>query len=163
MSQEAVRRFNNPRELLGREGMSLGPTPWLRIEQERIDRFAEATEDYQWIHVDVERAKTGPFGGTIAHGYLTMSLAAYFVPQMLTVDNIAWGVNVGLDRLRFLAPVRAGARLRALGEIVKVEENKGGIQTVIRVTIEIEGGDKPACVLDMVTRSFPQDNGRNDA
>jgi len=159
----AIPHFNSPRELLGREGMSLGPTPWLRIEQERIDRFAEATEDYQWIHVDVERARTGPFGGTIAHGYLTMSLAAYFLPQMLVVDNVAWGVNVGLDRLRFLAPVRAGARLRALGEIVKVEENKGGIQTVIRMTIEIEGGDKPACVLDMVTRSFPRDNGRNNA
>ena len=154
----AIPHFNSPRELLGREGMRLGPTPWLTIAQERIDRFAAATGDHQWIHVDVERAKTGPFGGTIAHGYLTMSLAAYFVPQMLTVDNIAWGVNVGLDRLRLLAPVRAGARLRGVGEIVKAEENNSGIQTVIRVTIEIEGEDRPACVLDMVTRSFPRDN-----
>ena len=147
--------YNHPRDLIGKEGTRFGPTEWLTIDQERVDRFADATGDHQWIHVDVERAKSGPFGGTIAHGYLTLSLVGYFLPQLLVVNHVSMGVNVGADRLRFISPVPVGSRIRAVGEIIRVEEIKGGIQTVVRVTVEIEGSEKPACVLDMISRSYP--------
>lgn len=148
--------FESPTALLGKEGCDLGVTPWLAIEQPRIDLFAEATEDRQWIHCDVERAKAGPFGGPIAHGYLTSSLFAYFLPQLLEIEKLGMGVNVGMDRLRFIAPVRAGSRIRARGEIIRIEEMKGAFQATTRVTIEIEGGDKPACIGDVVGRYFPE-------
>ena len=125
------------------------------VDSERIIAFANATGDHQWIHVDVERAKDGPFGGTIAHGYLTMSLVNFFLPQLIDVQGFAHAVNVGADRLRFLAPVKVGSRIRGVGEIVAVEEIKGAIQSVVRVTVEIEGGDKPACVVDTISRYFP--------
>lgn len=146
--------FASPRDLLGQEGRQFGPTGWLVIEQDRIDGFAEVTGDHQWIHVDPERAKAGPFGGTIAHGYLTLSLANHFLPQLVDVRGFAHGVNVGADRLRFLAPVPVGSRIRGVGELVKVEEVKGAIQSTLRITIEIEGGDKPACVVDTISRYF---------
>ena len=154
--------YASPRDLIGQEGTVLGPTEWLAIEQDRVNGFAEVTGDHQWIHVDVERAKEGPFGGTIAHGYLTMSLVNYFLPDLIEVRGFSHAVNVGLDKLRFLAPVRVGSRIRASGEIVSVEEIKGGIQTVTRVTIEIEGADgqpaeRPACVLDAIARYYPAD------
>ncbi len=148
--------FAKPADLIGKEGTRLGPTQWLAIEQDRVDGFAEVTGDHQWIHVDVERAKEGPFGGTIAHGYLTMSLVNYFLPQLIEVHGFAHAVNVGADRLRFLSPVKVGSRIRATGEIVSVEEVKGAIQSVVRVSIEIEGQDKPACVLDTISRYFPE-------
>ncbi len=148
--------FETPAALIGSEGTPLGPTEWLAIEQERVDGFAEVTGDRQWIHVDVERAKDGPFGGTIAHGYLTMSLVNYFLPQLIEVRGFAHAVNVGADRLRFLAPVKVGARIRGVGEIISVEEVKGAIQSVVRVTVEIEGSDKPACVVDTISRYFPE-------
>lgn len=148
--------FERPADLIGKEGTRLGPTEWLAIEQDRVDGFAEVTGDHQWIHVDVERAKTGPFGGTIAHGYLTMSLVNYFLPQLIKVRGFAHAVNVGADRLRFLNPVKVGSRIRGTGEIVSVEEVKGAIQSVVRVTVEIEGQDKPACVLDTISRYFPE-------
>jgi acyl dehydratase len=151
------RIFDTPHALIGQEGQQLGPTDWLEIDQARVDGFAAVTGDHQWIHVDVERARQGPFGGTIAHGYLTMSLVNAFLPDLIEVRGFAHAVNVGLDRLRFLAPVKVGSRIRAVGEIVGVEEVKGGIQSVVRVTIEIEGGDKPACVVDTISRYFPQD------
>ena len=147
--------YNDPRDLIGKEGTRFGPTEWLTIDQERVDRFADATGDHQWIHVDVERARSGPFGGTIAHGYLTMSLVGYFLPQLMAVNHVSMGVNVGADRLRFISPVLVGSRIRAVGEIVRVEEIKSGIQSVVRVTVEVEGSDKPACVLDMISRSYP--------
>ena len=134
----------------------LGPTDWLAIEQDRVDGFAEVTGDHQWIHVDVERAKAGPFGGTIAHGYLTMSLVNLFLPQLIEVRGFVHAVNVGADRLRFLNPVRVGSRIRAVGEIVSGEEVKGAIQSVVRVTIEIEGQEKPALVIDTISRYFPE-------
>ena len=148
--------FAKPADLIGAEGTQLGPTEWLLIDQERVNGFAEVTGDHQWIHVDVERAKAGPFGGTIAHGYLTMSLVNYFLPQLIEVQGFAHAVNVGADRLRFLAPVKVGSRIRGVGEIVGVEEVKGAIQSIVRVTVEIEGADKPACVVDTISRYFPE-------
>ena len=148
--------FARPQDLTGAEGTQLGPTEWLAIDQARVDGFAEVTEDRQWIHVDVERAKAGPFGGTIAHGYLTMSLVNHFLPQLIEVRGFTHAVNVGADRLRFLNPVRVGARIRGRGEIVSVEEVKGAMQSVVRVTVEIEGEDKPACVVDTISRYFPE-------
>jgi acyl dehydratase len=151
-----TRIFNQPGELIGAEGTQLGPTDWLLIEQSRVDGFAEVTEDRQWIHVDVERAKDGPFGGTIAHGYLTMSLVNHFLPQLIEVRGFSHAVNVGADRLRFLNPVKVGSRIRGRGEVVGVEEIKGAVQSIVRVTIEIEGADKPACVVDTISRYFPE-------
>jgi acyl dehydratase len=148
--------YASPRELIGQEGTTLGPSEWLRIEQDRVDGFAEVTGDHQWIHVDVERAKEGPFGGTIAHGYLTMSLVNLFLPELIEVRGFTHAVNVGTDRLRFLAPVKVGNRIRGVGEIVSVEEIKGAIQAVVRVTVEIEGSDKPACVVDTISRYYPE-------
>ncbi|MFN5632628.1 MAG: MaoC family dehydratase [Sphingomonadales bacterium] len=151
-----TRIFETPATLIGAEGTKLGPTDWLAIDQNRVNGFAEVTGDHQWIHVDVERAKDGPFGGTIAHGYLTMSLVNYFLPQLIEVRGFAHAVNVGADRLRFLSPVKVGSRIRGVGEIVGVEEVKGAIQSVVRVTVEIEGSDKPACVVDTISRYFPE-------
>ena len=148
--------YPTPTALIGAEGTALGPTDWLQIDQTRVNGFAEVTGDHQWIHVDEERAKDGPFGGTIAHGYLTMSLVNFFLPQLIEVQGFAHAVNVGADRLRFLAPVKVGSRIRGVGEIVSVEEIKGAIQSVVRVTVEIEGSDKPACVVDTISRYFPE-------
>lgn len=151
-----TRIFASPSDLAGQEGTALGPTEWLAIDQDRVNGFADVTGDHQWIHVDVDRAKDGPFGGTIAHGYLTMSLVNYFLPQLIEVRGFAHAVNVGADRLRFLSPVKVGSRIRGVGEIVKVEEIKGAIQSIVRVTVEIEGSDKPACVVDTISRYFPE-------
>ena len=148
--------FASPRELVGQEGARLGPTDWLAIEQDRVDRFADATGDRQWIHVDVDRARDGPFKGTIAHGYLIVSLVNTFLPQLLDVRGFSHGVNVGTDRTRFIAPVPVGSRIRATGEIVGVEEIKGAVQSIVRVTIELEGSDRPACVLDTISRYYPE-------
>ncbi len=145
-----------PSDLLGMVGTSMGPTGWISVEQDRVDGFADVTGDYQWIHVDVERAKSGPFGGTIAHGYLTLSMINLFLPELVEVRGFAHAVNVGLDRLRFLAPVKVGSRIRAVSEIVSAEEIKGAIQSVVRVTIEIEGSEKPALVADTISRYFPE-------
>jgi acyl dehydratase len=149
--------YASPRDLLGQEGVKLPASEWLTIDQDRIDGFGKITGDLQWIHVDPERAKSGPFGATIAHGYLTLSLVNYFLPQMIEVRGFSAGVNVGADRLRFLTPVKVGSRIRSVGEIVSVEEVKAGaIQSVVRVTVEIEGEDRPACVVDTISRYFPE-------
>ena len=148
--------FQHPSELAAAVGQHLGYSDWLEITQERVDRFADATGDHQWIHVDPERAKHGPFGGTIAHGYLTMSLVNLFLPQILEVRGIAMGVNYGADRLRFPAAVRVGARVRGGGELLLVEEVKGGaVQATVRVTVEIEGNDRPGCVVETISRFIP--------
>lgn len=149
--------FASPRDLLGKEGTELGVSDWLTIDQERIDGFAQVTGDHQWIHVDPVRAKSGPFGTTIAHGYLTLSLVNLFLPQILEVRGFSAGVNVGVDNLRFLSPVPVGSRIRGKGQIVKVETVKAGaIQSVVRITVEIEGKEKPACVVDTISRYFPE-------
>lgn len=148
--------FESPRDLLGKEGTDLGVSDWIEIDQKRIDAFADATDDHQWIHVDPERAKQGPFGSTIAHGYLTMSLVNRFLPEIVQVHGISMGVNYGSDKLRFPAPVPVGSRIRGRAELVKAEEVKGGaIQSTVRVTVEIEGSDRPACVVDTISRYVP--------
>ncbi len=148
--------IDKPADLLGMVGTKMGPTGWIKVEQNRVDGFAEVTGDHQWIHVDAERAKSGPFGGTIAHGYLTMSMINLFLPELMEVRGFAHAVNVGLDRLRFLAPVVTGSRIRAVSEIVLAEEIKGAIQAIVRVTIEIEGSEKPALIADTISRYYPE-------
>ncbi|MDI1328511.1 MAG: MaoC family dehydratase [Brevundimonas sp.] len=148
--------FETANELLGRVDAPLGVSDWVRIDQDRIDGFAQVTGDDQWIHVDPERARTGPFGATIAHGYLTVSLANLFLPQIIEVRGISMGVNVGCDNIRFLAPVRVGSRLRGSGLLLRAEEAKGGsVQATVRITVEIEGEARPACVLDAISRYYP--------
>lgn len=146
--------FTSAEELKGAVGSSYGPTQWLTVEQPRVDTFATATGDDQWIHVDVERARQGPFGGTIAHGYLTLSLVNLFLPQLIGVEGMKMGVNYGCDRVRFPDAVRVGARLRARAEIVETQDVPGGIQVKTRVTLEIEGGAKPACIADTLSRYY---------
>lgn len=147
--------FESPEALLAAVGQALGQSEWLAITQARIDKFADATDDHQWIHVDPVRAKDGPFGATIAHGYLTLSLMAKFLPQVVDVRGMKMGVNYGTDKVRFPAPVRAGRRIRARGELVAAERTKdGAVQATIRVTVEIEGESKPACVADTISRYY---------
>ena len=147
--------FDNPAALLGAVGQQLGHSDWLEIDQARIDMFANATGDHQWIHVDPDKAAAGPFGKTIAHGYLTLSLANLFLPQIMQVNNVSMGVNYGCEKVRFPAAVPVGSRVRGSGELISAEEVKGGVQVVVRMTIEIEGGDRPACVIDTISRFFP--------
>ena len=139
-------------DLAGAVGTNLGATEWLTIDQERINQFADATDDHQWIHVDTEAAKKGPFGTTIGHGYLTMSLCAPFLGQLLSVGGTSMGINYGIDKARFITPVPSGGRVRGTGEIISVTEIPGGAQVVVRLTIELEGAAKPAAVVDTVTR-----------
>lgn len=148
--------FKTPHELQDKVATVLGESQWLTIDQERINLFAEATGDHQWIHVDPERAKDGPFGACIAHGYLTLSLVSLFLPEIMDVQGISMGVNYGTDKVRFPNSVKVGARIRGVGELVKVEEVKGGIQSTVRVTVEIEGEDRPACVVDTISRYYPE-------
>ena len=147
--------FKTPHELLQAVGKPLGHSDWLLIDQSRINLFADATGDHQWIHVDPVKAKDGPFGACIAHGYLTLSLVNLFLPQIVDVQGISMGVNVGCGKIRFPMPVKVDSRVRGFGEVVEAEEVKGGIQAVIRVTVEIEGSEKPACVVDTISRYFP--------
>jgi acyl dehydratase len=148
--------FETPNALKDSVGKQLGYSEWLRIEQDRVNQFAEATGDHQWIHVDEERAKSGPFGATIAHGYLTLSLVSYFLPQIIEVRGFDFAVNYGCNKVRFPAPVAVGSRIRGGAEIVSVEEFKGAIQSIVRVTVEIEGKDRPACVAETVSLYYPE-------
>jgi len=143
-----------PGDLLGKEGLKIGPSDWMDVSQERINTFAEATDDYQWIHVDEERAKEGPFGTTIAHGYLTLSLAAKLMPEILEIKGMKMGINYGTDKVRFLNPVKSGSRVRGFGEFIEIKEVTGGYQSTLRLTIEIEGEEKPACVVDTISRYY---------
>ena len=134
-------------------GTHLGWTDWVEITQDRIDRFADATGDHQWIHVDGERARAeSPFGGPIAHGYLTLALSNMLLPQLLHVPAASSGVNYGTGKVRFPAPVPEGSRIRAGAEITAVEEVAGGLQTTVLVTLELEGSTKPACVIESLSR-----------
>ena len=147
--------FKTPKELLDNIGASLGCSEWIEIDQQRINLFADATGDHQWIHVDPERAKDGPFGTCIAHGYLTLSLVNLFLPQIIDVQGISMGVNVGCEKIRFPLPVKVNSKIRGKGELISAEEKGGGIQALIRVTVEIESEEKPACVVDTLSRYFP--------
>lgn len=152
MAQPRV--FGSLDELRDAVGEELGTSDWLEIDQKRIDLFAEATGDHQWIHVDQEKAAAGPFGTTIAHGYLTLSLLPAFVPQLMRVDNVKMGINYGTNKVRFPATVPVGSRLRATARIAEVTEVPGGVQLATLVTIEREGGDKPVCVAESVSRFY---------
>ena len=146
--------FNSADELKAAIGKPLGATEWLTITQERINTFADATDDHQWIHVDPVRAKDGPFGAPIAHGYLTLALAARFMPELIDV-RMKMGVNYGTDKVRFPAPVKVGQRVRGSGEIIALEPTKdGAVQSTLRLTVEIEGSNKPACVADTISRYY---------
>jgi acyl dehydratase len=144
--------FANLDELSRAVGRHLGYSDWWEVSQEQIDTFAEATGDHQWIHVDPVRAAAGPFGTTIAHGYLTLSLSNYFLPQIVEVQGTSMGVNYGVNRVRFPAPVPVGSRLRAGAELAAVDPIPGGVQTTIVITIEVDGRDKPACVIESLSR-----------
>ena len=147
-----MKSFSSPDELLSERGSHLGYSRWIEIDQNRIDLFAEATGDNQWIHVDTQKASEGPFGMTIAHGYLTLSLTNHLLPEIFHVEGISMGINYGTDRVRFPSPVTVGSSVRLGAELLDVTEIEGGVQTVIRLTVEIEGGERPACVVDSLSR-----------
>tara|TARA_B100001996_G_scaffold302067_1_gene242636 strand:- start:1927 stop:2382 length:456 start_codon:yes stop_codon:yes gene_type:complete len=144
--------FKTPSDLLGTEGTDLGVTSWEVITQERINLFADATGDHQWIHVDPEQAKDGPFGATIAHGYLTLSLTNLFLPNLLEVTQVSMGINYGVNKVRFPSPVTVGSRVRGQGVITEVTEISGGVQVIVSLTVEIENQPKPACVVESISR-----------
>jgi acyl dehydratase len=136
-------------------GDTFGPSSWLEITQERIDGFADATGDHQWIHVDPEKAAQGPFGTTIAHGFLTLSLLVKFIDEVRpSSGDFRMGINYGVNRVRFPAPVPVGSKLRAHFKVLEVTEVEGGIQVVTEGTVEREGGEKPVCVAEMVSRHY---------
>ena len=147
--------FDSPDELLSSVGDNLGSSDWITIEQDRINGFADATGDHQWIHVDPEQAASGPFGATIAHGYLTLSLAAYFLPQLLSVKNMSMGVNYGTEKVRFPSAVTEGSTLRASGEIISAEPSGGGVKVIVRMTLKADGAERPACVVDTISLFYP--------
>ncbi len=148
-----MRTFASIDELAGLVGESIGQSDWITVSQREIDLFADATGDHQWIHVDPERAKDGPFGTTIAHGFMTASLLPRLWQAMYTVEGVKMGINYGLNKVRFPAPVPVDSRLRASSDVVSVEDlGNGTHQVVLSTTIEIEGAPKPACVAESVVR-----------
>ena len=149
--------FNSVASVLAAVGKPLGESAWIDVAQQRIDLFADATDDHQWIHIDAAKAKDGPFGACIAHGYLTLALANRFLPEIVRYEKLRMGVNYGCDKVRFPAPVLAGSRLRGRGELVKAEPIEGGVQGTIRITVDIDGKDRPACVVDTISRFFFND------
>lgn len=142
------------RDLEGRVGEEIAVSPWVDMPQERIDLFAKATEDFQWIHVDRERAKQSDFGTTIAHGYLTLSMLPKLIESTFEFSDRRMGVNYGLNKVRFTSPVPAGARIRGRFTLAKYEKLEGGVQTTWSVTVEREGGDKPAMVAETISRHY---------
>jgi acyl dehydratase len=151
-----MRHFNHLADLQALVGQEIGVSDWLVVDQHRIDLFAESTGDRQWIHTDAARAAAGPFGATVAHGFLTLSLLAELGDQAFVIDDVRMGVNYGLDRVRFPSPVKSGSRVRGrfvLQAYTPLEA--GGAQLAVQATVEIEGGSKPACVAVSLTRRFP--------
>jgi acyl dehydratase len=142
------------RDLESRLGQEIAVSPWVAMPQERIDLFAKATEDFQWIHVDPARAKVSPFGGTIAHGFLTLSMLPKLTESTFEFSDRKMGVNYGLNKVRFTAPVPAGAQIRGRFTLVKYEKLEGGVQTTWSVTVEREGGDKPVMVAETISRHY---------
>ena len=142
--------LEEPADLLKLVGQRLGTTEWMKVTQEQVDRFAEATGDRQWIHTDQERAAKGPFKGTIAHGYLTLSLASVVISQVLEIREITAALNYGLNKVRFPAPVRVGSQIRAAVTVMSAQQKTSGVESVFTVTYEIDGEDRPACVADVI-------------
>ena len=149
-----MRQFPHLADLQPLVGQEFGVSDWLTVDQQRIDRFAEATGDHQWIHVDPQRAAEGPFGATVAHGFLTLSLLPQFFQTGFAVDDVRMGVNYGLNRVRFPAPVRVGSRLRGRFKLLSFEPLEGGAQLTVEVTVEMEDSAKPACVAESISRRF---------
>jgi len=141
-------------ELEGRVGQEIAVSPWVEVAQERIDLFAKATEDFQWIHVDKERAKQSPFGSTIAHGFLTLSMLPMLTGSALEISDVKMGVNYGLNKVRFTSPVPAGSKIRGRFTLAKIEPLDGGVQATWNVVVEREGGDKPAMVAETISRHY---------
>jgi acyl dehydratase len=151
-----MRRFETLDELAACVGQDVASSDWITIDQARIDRFADATGDHQWIHVDPERARQGPFGTTIAHGFLTLSLLPWFLENAVVVAQVRMGVNYGLNRVRFTAPVPVGSRLRGHLHLLGAERlDDGGLQCTWRLMVEREGGERPACVAESIARLYP--------
>ena len=150
----SARVINGVEGLKSAVGEHLGYSEYMEITQERVNQFADATGDHQWIHVDVERAKTGPFGGPIAHGYLTLSLGPALYPTVVRIEGFSMGVNYGANKVRFPSPVPVGARLRLGVKLLQVEEIAGGVQTTMEFTFECEGAPKPSCVAEIIFRSY---------
>ena len=146
--------LNGADELKAKVGEHLGYSSYHEVTQEQVSLFADATGDHQWIHVDPERAKTGPFGGPIAHGYLTLSLAPSLIPEIVQVHGFSMGVNYGCEKVRFPSPVPVGANLRAGAELVGVDDVAGGVQVSMKLTFEVEGASKPSCVAEVVYRYY---------
>lgn len=147
--------FDSAASVLASVGRQLGQTPWMQITQERIDQFADATGDHQWIHVDPEKARSGPFGVCVAHGYLTLSLANLFLPQLVAYEGLTMGVNYGCDKVRFPAPVRVDSWIRGSGEVVAATPiGEDGAQVTIRITVQVKDQDKPGCVVETISRLF---------
>ena len=144
-------------ELKDKIGEELGTTSWKEITQERVNEFAQATDDHQWIHVDPEMAAQGPFGGTIAHGYLTLSLLPSLMAEVWSFDDVGMAINYGLNRVRFPSPVPVGSRIRMHAKLLEANDVDGGVQGVVQATIEVEGKEKPACVAETVFRFYGQE------
>ncbi|MDT7552964.1 MAG: hypothetical protein QOI16_1500 [Pseudonocardiales bacterium] len=149
-----MRVFNGVDELRAAIGTQLGSSDWITVDQSQIDMFADATDDHQWIHVDEERAKAGPFGTTIAHGFLTLSLLSSLIKQIYTVENVKMGINYGLNKVRFTSPVPVGSKVRGTIDLVDVSDVNGGVQVVNKVVVEIEGAERPALVAEWLTRQY---------
>jgi acyl dehydratase len=150
----AARHIENIEALKALTGEHLGWSDWMSITQERVNQFAEATGDHQWIHVDPERAAKGPFGGPIAHGYLTLSLGPVLLPQVFSVGGVAMGVNYGANKVRFIQPVKVGANLRAGIKVLAVDDTAGGARVTLEVTFECEGATKPSCIAEVIFQYF---------
>lgn len=147
--------FDSAASVLAAVGRQLGETEWMQISQERINQFADATGDHQWIHVDPEQAKNGPFGACVAHGYLTLSLANLFLPQLVAYSGLKMGVNYGCEKVRFPAPVLVNSLVRGSGEVVAATPiGEDGVQVTIRITVQVKDQDKPGCVVETISRLF---------
>jgi acyl dehydratase len=153
-SSMTARVIHGADELRTLVGEHLGHSDWMEITQERVNEFADATGDHQWIHIDVERAKSGPFGGPIAHGYLTLSLGPVLYPQVVRIEGFSMGVNYGANKVRFPSPVHVGANLRLGVKLLAVEDIPGGVQSTMEFTFECEGAAKPSCVAEIIFRSY---------
>jgi acyl dehydratase len=149
------RTINGLDELRAAQGETLGTSDWHLVDQAAIDAFADATGDHQWIHVDPERAKHTPFGGTIAHGYYTLSLAPMFTDQVMKLEGFAFAVNYGVNRVRFPAPLPVDSKVRMTARLANLEDVQGGAQMTLELTFEREGGDKPVCVAETLARVYP--------
>ena len=150
----SARTINGVDEMKALVGEHLGYSPYVEITQEQVNLFADATGDHQWIHIDVERAKAGPFGGPIAHGYLTLSLGPSLYSQIVDISGFSMGVNYGTNKVRFPSPVPVGSRLRLGARLLSVDDIAGGVQASVEFTFEVEGASKPSCVAEVVFRNY---------